>query len=133
MRELWKIGYNPYLLPIGLEMLLPYLHRVRECCPIIFSLQSIPKLASYPHAGLFWNTTSQFLNELRVYLRCTTQVNYDASVLPHDYSGSSMGRSIVNRMGWDNPMWFRIEIDLPDVILWLRCDPLCIWISYFSI
>jgi len=49
-----------------------------------------------------------FANDLRVYLGCTTQVYYDAGILPHDYYGWLMGRSVVNRMGWDNLIWFPV-------------------------
>jgi len=116
LRELWKIGYDPYLLPIGLEMLIPYLHRVREWCSHVWSFQSIPQLASYPQPRLVGNTTPRLDNDLRMYLGCTTQVDYDAGVLPHGYSGSSMGRSASKRISWDNPMWFQVEIELPDDI-----------------
>jgi len=73
---------------------------------------------------------SSFGQQVRVYLGCTTQVNYDVGVLPHDYLGSLMGRSVDSRMGWDNPMWFQVEIELIDEISGSRCAPLRVWISY---
>ena len=45
----------------------------------------------------------------------SSKLDYDVGVLLHDYSGSSIRRSIGNRMGWDNPMLFEFESDLLDV------------------
>ena len=62
-------------------------------------MQSIPYLASYPQAKLVGNTPSRLANELRVYLGCTTQVDYDAGVLPYDSEGSLMGKLVGNMIG----------------------------------
>jgi len=81
-------------------MLLPYLYRVEEWCSplglykVYHSWHHILKQASLMGIPLL-----VLANKLRVYLGFTNQVDYDGGVLPHDYSGSLMGRSLGNRMG----------------------------------